>query len=111
MYCFLRYPESEKLTDNNNEAKPASKNNLSSPTEQNPPSPMSRSNPTPKPKEPVKTPSYRRALALLAIVAIALVLGIPLVFAGSFIMLGFNSIGYYGPPIGQVMTFYYNAAV
>jgi len=55
-------------------------------------------------------PSYPKALAWLVIIALVVILGLPLIFAGSFVMLGFSSIGYYGPPIGQVMAFYAMAA-
>jgi hypothetical protein len=57
-----------------------------------------------------KVPSYRRALALLALVAVLIVLGLPLVFAVAYIITGMSSVGYYGPPIGEVMAFYANAA-
>ena len=57
-----------------------------------------------------KMPSYPRALAWLVIVSLGVVLGLPLFFAVSYVLMGFNSIGYYGPPIGQVMAFYAEAA-
>jgi hypothetical protein len=57
-----------------------------------------------------KTPPYRVALAWLLIIALLVIAGLPLVFAVAYVMLGETSIGYYGPPIGQVMAFYAQAA-
>jgi membrane protein implicated in regulation of membrane protease activity len=51
-------------------------------------------------------PSYPRALAWVVIIALAVILGLPLIFAGMYVAMGLNSVGYYGPPIGQVMAFY-----
>jgi hypothetical protein len=56
-------------------------------------------------------PTYSRALGGLAVTFLFVVLGLPFIFAAGFIIMGFNSIGYYGPPIGQVMQFYYNSAI
>jgi hypothetical protein len=58
-----------------------------------------------------ETPSYRKVLAWLLVVALVVVLGLPLAFAFLFILTGFGSIGYYGPPVGQVMAFYQTSAI
>lgn len=46
---------------------------------------------------------------MLTLIALLIILGLPLVFAAAYVITGLNSVGYYGPPIGQVMAFYANA--
>ena len=59
---------------------------------------------------PTNEGTYRGFLVQILIVLACVIVGIPLLLAFVFILLGMTSVGIYNPPIGDVMDFIYRSA-